>query len=82
MPRTNGAEHGTKFNSVISTGGLGDASADDLRGMLRRHNALEQALAVAAEHGRTAVDALDPLPATAEREALVAAPNLLLQREY
>jgi octaprenyl-diphosphate synthase len=67
---------------VVSTGELGESAANDLRAMLRRHGALREALAVAGEHGRTAVAALDPLPATREREALNAAPAFLLQREY
>lgn len=75
-------DHRRTVAHVVATAELGESEAEQLRDMLRRHGTLDRALATAAEHGRMAVAALDTLPPTRERDALIAAPAFLLQREY
>jgi len=81
LPRLDAA-HRRVVEEVLDTGVLDDETSADLRGLLDRHGVLDETRAVAAEYARRAVAALAPLPAGPEREALAAAPQFLVDRDF
>jgi octaprenyl-diphosphate synthase len=67
---------------VLSSGEFRAAGPKELRSWLDQHGIIERCRAVASEHGRHAVAAIDGLPPTPERDALAAAPGYIINREY
>ena len=67
---------------VLATGEFRSAGPGELRDWLDRHGIIEECRAAATGHGERAVAALRDLPDTPERDALVAAPGYIIDREY
>ena len=65
---------------VIRKGQFGDVSPDELRQWLEDSGAIGETRAVAESFGHRAVDALQPLPRSAEWESLAEAPQFVLHR--
>lgn len=81
LPRLDAARRRV-VEQVLDTGELDEETAAELRGLLDRHGVLDETRAVAAEYARRAVAALAPLPASPERDALAAAPQFLVERDF
>jgi octaprenyl-diphosphate synthase len=67
---------------VLASGELDEATAGGLRELLDRHGVLDETRAVAADYARRAIAALAALPEGPERDALAAAPQFLVDRDY
>jgi octaprenyl-diphosphate synthase len=75
-----GPEERRAVQGFLTGAELREADIDFLREQLERHGALQAARQVAAEYGERAAGALASLPASREKDALVAVPELMLDR--
>jgi octaprenyl-diphosphate synthase len=81
LPRLDAAQRGA-LAEVVASGEFRAAGETELRAWLDHHDVLHRAREIAAEHGRRAVAALATLPPSPERDALAAAPEYIIDREY
>jgi octaprenyl-diphosphate synthase len=81
LPRLSAAQR-EAVEGVLATGEFGSVGPTELRAWLDTHGVIEECRAVAAGHGQRAVAALRDLPDSPERDALLAAPGYIIDREY
>lgn len=71
-----------EFWRRVMGGSQAEGDLEHALGLLRRHGAIPQTLAVAQRYADAAVEALAPLPANAYREALMALPAYVVSRAF
>ena len=81
LPHATESERATVERILISRQ-LGGATPEQLRALLGRHGAVNEARKVAYEYGSRAVAALSSLPPGPALEALAAAPRFVVDREF